>query len=186
MFSHEPGEAAMPLLCLLLTRSVRQCLCSASDTNLPHEHPARRSYIFTTIPSRAVYASGADEKKRKDGTRCESSHVIPATFHVGEETPCWQPAAGHSYGVLGTFYSCGNLNCIKVVSPFEEYARKKGRASLFTSLGSCFLSTGLTMCGVFGAWVSATKKRELNKAVQLVEAKPNARAGPGAEATQNA
>ena len=63
-------------------------------------------------------------------------------------------------------------------------ARKKGRASLFTSLGSCFLSTGLTMCGVFGAWVSATKKRELNKAVQLVEAKPNARAG--AEANQKA
>ena len=40
------------------------------------------------------------------------------------------------------------------------------------------------MCGVFGAWVSATKKRELNKAVQLVEAKPNARAG--AEANQKA
>ena len=68
--------------------------------------------------------------------------------------------------------------------PLRGVRSKKGRASLFTSLGSCFLSTGLTMCGVFGAWVSATKKRELNKAVQLVEAKPNARAG--AEANQKA
>ena len=143
---------------------------------LPSLARAWHRYIFTTIRSGAVYTSGADEKKRKGGGWCGSSHVIPATLHVGEETPCWQPSAGHTFGVLGTFYSCGNLDCVKVVSPFEEYATKKGRASLFTSLGSCFLSTGLTMCGVFGAWASATKKREL-KAIQLIEIKPTTGGG---------
>lgn len=104
--------------------------------------------------------SGADEKQHNKGTHCESSPQIAASFAVHQETACWQPAANESVLKLGSFYKCGNADCIKILDPNDEFETKKARARLFLVLGVAFLVVGLTMWCVLGCMILRMKKKE--------------------------
>ena len=106
--------------------------------------------------------------KRQEGTHCESSFVIPPTFHEGQETACWAPAAGHAYDALSSFYACGNTYCIKVIDPAEEFMNKQRDAPLYITYGSAFLITGLSLSCILFAFSQYATKVEEAKA-KLVE-----------------
>jgi len=120
-----------------------------------------------------LFTSGADEKQHKKGTRCENVGVFAPSFEINEETTCWQPTAAsssvelasqpasvNSLSTLRSFYNCGNIHCIKILDPADEYAVKKARAALFLILGTSFLIVGLAMWCFLGAMIVRARNKE--------------------------
>lgn len=99
----------------------------------------RYTFDFTEVADGGQFQSITEEFKRD---RNQLDVQIPASFTVGQNVTCWQPSGVEDVASLERLYTCGNPECVRVLTPYDQH-------SLLQSWGKWLTVSGVA-AGVIG------------------------------------
>jgi len=132
--------------------------------NGPNKIFDRYTYDFSEVANGDKFQSITEEIRRD---RANLDVPTPGSFTVGQNVTCWQPAGVEGVPSLERFYTCGNPECVRVLSPYDQHAYLQTVGFYLTIFGAVAGVIGITATAVLVYFYRACKQEQMQSKIYV-------------------